>query len=193
MICTVVLFVLLIIASYTDITQGKIFNTVVYPGIVMGPVAGLTVWMLDLESRMGAERYQAIVGFVDVKTSGYGLIACGGVMVICYAFFAGQIGGGDVKLIAMLGSLLGPYLGLEAMLWTFVLGGVMAVVQLIWMTGVTNLAVQCFRYVVVVLRSRSFVRLTQEEREPLKTNLFLAPSALIATVIVRFDLVHQML
>ena len=33
-----------------------------------------------------------------------------------------QVGGGDVKLIAMLGAFLGPEQGITAMLWTFVCG-----------------------------------------------------------------------
>ena len=31
-----------------------------------------------------------------------------------------KVGGGDVKLIAMLGAFLGPEQGITAMLWTFV-------------------------------------------------------------------------
>ena len=40
----------------------------------------------------------------------------------------------------MLGAMLGPEKGIEAMLWTFVLGGCMALIVLIWRVGPWRLA-----------------------------------------------------
>ena len=48
---------------------------------------------------------------------------CGAAMLVCYVLFAGGVGGGDLKLIAMMGAWLGVYRGLEAMLWTMVIAG----------------------------------------------------------------------
>ena len=53
-----------------------------------------------------------------------------------------RVGGGDVKLIAMLGAFLGLEKGIEAMLWTFVLGGCMALIVLVWRVGPWRLAVR---------------------------------------------------
>ena len=55
-------------------------------------------------------------------------------MIVCFVFFPG-IGGGDVKLMAMVGALLGTYDGLEALLWTFVLAACFGLIVLVWRVG----------------------------------------------------------
>jgi prepilin peptidase CpaA len=62
-----------------------------------------------------------------------GFGACGLLMLICFVLF--NIGGGDVKLVAMMGAFLGLERGLEAMLWTFVVGGAAGLAVLIWRVG----------------------------------------------------------
>ncbi|MEY4509471.1 MAG: hypothetical protein RLZZ450_1593 [Pseudomonadota bacterium] len=47
-------------------------------------------------------------------------------------FRAGGIGGGDVKLLAVVGLVLGPYLGLQAELYAFVVAMLYAPARLIW-------------------------------------------------------------
>ena len=100
-----------------------------------------------------------------------------------------KVGGGDVKLIAMLGAFLGPEKGIEAMLWTFVLGGCIGLIVLIWRVGSARLIVHVFRHIVWTLRLGRLSPLTEEERAQLQPPLFLAPCALLAVVIVRFGLV----
>ena len=55
-------------------------------------------------------------------------------MIVCFVVFPG-IGGGDVKLMAMIGALLGWEKGLEALLWTFVLGACFSLIILVWRVG----------------------------------------------------------
>ncbi len=95
-------------------------------------------------------------------------------MLLCFVLF--KIGGGDVKLIAMLGALLGLEKGIEAMLWTFVLGGCMALVVLIWRVGPWRLIAGVFRHVVWTLRLGNWAPLTEAERAELQPPLFLAPA-----------------
>ena len=110
-------------------------------------------------------------------------------MVLCFVVF--RIGGGDVKLIAMLGAMLGPEKGLEAMLWTFLLGGCLAIIVLIWRVGPWPLVAGVFRQALWTLRLGRLNPLSEAQRAALQPPLFLAPSALAAVAIVRFGLVER--
>jgi prepilin peptidase CpaA len=116
-----------------------------------------------------------------------GLSVCGFVMLVCFVMF--KVGGGDVKLMAMLGAFLGPEQGITAMLWTFVLGACMGLIVLIWRVGPVRTMVLVFRRVASVFLPMWFRGLTDDERVQLQPPLFLAPSALAAVVIVRFSVI----
>jgi hypothetical protein len=90
-----------------------------------------------------------------------------------------------VKLLAMIGGFLGPYDGLEAMLWTMVIAGVLAVVVLVWRVGAWRLVGLLGRHLMAAARG---IRpaLSDDERVALRSELFLSPSALLAVVVVRF-------
>lgn len=165
------LFALVSVAAVTDVWRHKIYNWNVYPGIVAGFLAnGLRTARED--GSFGAGLMFSLEGF----------LACGLIMLVCFVFF--DMGGGDVKLIAMMGAFLGLRQGVEAMLWTFVLGSIVGAVILIWQIGAARLISKSFRHVLLILRARSWVPLTAEERQPLKRWLFLAPSALAASILV---------
>ena len=115
-----------------------------------------------------------------------GFLICGGLMVICYAIFAGQVGGGDVKLLAMIGAFVGPYGGLEAFIWTLLFGAAFALIRLVWLMGVDRILLKLVRYLLTMVRLRQWVQLDEEDREPLKTQLYLAPSALLGVLWVLF-------
>ena len=108
-------------------------------------------------------------------------------MVVCFLFFPG-IGGGDVKLMAMVGALLGTYRGLEALLWTFVLAACFSLIVLVWRIGPIATVSRLLRWVSGKLRLPWFVPLSDEQRKALNPPVVLAPSALLAVVIVRFGL-----
>lgn len=76
------------------------------------------------------------------------------------------------------------------MLWTFVLGGSMALIVLVWRVGPVRLIVRALRQVLWTLRLGRWSPLTPDERAQLQTRLFLAPSALLAAIIVQFSLVE---
>jgi prepilin peptidase CpaA len=107
-------------------------------------------------------------------------------MLVCFVMF--RLGGGDVKLIAMIGAFLGLESGLTAMLLTFVLGGCAGLVLLVWRVGPVRLIARVFRQVLWSLRLGSWSPLSDEERAQLQPPLFLAPCALVATAIVRSPL-----
>lgn len=165
LIRAVCLLSLLLIATFTDVREHKIYNWTTYPGILLA-------FCLSAFFR-GQD------GFLD---SFSGFLACGLIMVVCYLLF--DIGGGDVKLIAMMGAFLGLYDGIEALLITFIFGSAMGLVILIWQCGVWHLISKITEHLQLMFKAKGWVSPTEEEREPLKRWLFLAPSAFAAAVIV---------
>ena len=143
-----------------------IYNWTTYPGIVLG---------IALQS---LER-----GWAGLEDSLLGLFVCGGVMLFCFVFFP-DLGGGDVKLIAMMGAGLGLYDGILAMLWTFVIGFVAGLAYLVWKEGAVKLTWRMLALIreAVVMRGR--VTHPPGDESPLNRWLFLAPAALAALVIV---------
>jgi len=99
----------LAIATYTDCRWRLIKNILTVPAIALGLLlhflgsgwSGLTFGLLGL-------------------AAGFGL------MMIPFVF--GQMGGGDVKLMAALGSLLGAYAIMNVFLYTTLAGGLLAIV-----------------------------------------------------------------
>lgn len=164
-----VLLALIGVATVTDWRWQKIYNWTTYPGLVLG---FLLRW-LD-EGRSGLE------------DAAWGALGCGGIMLVCLVFFA-DLGGGDFKLLTMIGAFLGWQRGLEALLWTFVLGGVAGLCWVIWQVGVVEIARRTFRQLAATWRAKGYVPLTDADREPLKRTMFLAPAALVAVVIVTWD------
>ena len=117
-----------------------------------------------------------------------GLLVCGLVLVVCFAIFTG-VSGGDVKLVAMLGALMGMEKGIEVMLWTFVLAACFGLIVLVWRVGPLKAVGLAARRLGSKLRPYWFAPLSEEEGQFLKSRLFIAPSALAAVVIVRFALI----
>ena len=198
MLVTVLLLGLLAVATATDVWRQKIYNWTTYGGILaafaINAVGGALVAWAGADLGM-LQRWLGCVGLPDggfgfLVESFLGFLICGFVLLVCFVFF--KIGGGDVKLIAMLGAFLGPEKGIEAMLWTFVLGGCVGLIVLIWRVGPWRLLVRALRQVLWTLRLRSWAPLSEEERAELQTRLFLAPSAVAAVVIVRFSLAGLM-
>lgn len=165
-----VLIALLLIAAITDIARHQILNWNTYPGII----AGLVLNACGLGTLEG--------GWDGLLASLYGFLACGSIMLAAFVFF--EIGGGDVKLIAMIGAFLGVEAGIEVLLWTFSLGFVAGVSAIIWQSGAINLLRRGIEHLRLVIQARGWVPLTTQERQPLQRGLFLAPSAFVATVVV---------
>jgi prepilin peptidase CpaA len=172
---TVLLFLLTATAAVTDLRFHKIYNWTTYPGILLA----LAVNFFE----NGWED-----GYPGLKESLLGLGVCGGLMLVSYVFFS--VRGGDVKLIAMVGAFLGLEKGVEVVLWTFVLGGAAGLALLIWRVGLLRLVTGTVRHVLWSLRLVSWLPLSDAERKQLQPALYLAPSAVIAVVIVSFELVR---
>ncbi len=186
MVATVLLLVLLLVATATDVSRRRIYNSITYPGIVIA--VGLNA-AGSIAVAVGWSRPESLapLGWISLSESSFGLLACGVIMLVCFVLF--QVGGGDVKLMAMAGAFLGPQRGLEVMLWTFVTGGCLAIVVLVWRIGPLDLGRRAVRHLLATLRVGRISRPTDEERAELRAPLFLAPCALAAAVIVQFRLI----
>lgn len=185
MLLTVLLVGFVLVATVTDVRWHRVYNWTTYPGILIalglnGLGDALSRWNL-----VDGGRLQAI-GWQGLAQSAYGLLVCGGVMLVCFVLM--RVGGGDVKLIAMMGAFLGPFQGLEAMLWTFVIGACAALIVVVWRVGPWTLLVRIMSQVLWWVRLGRANPIDPELRARLKPPLFLAPSALAAVVIVRFSL-----
>ena len=95
-------------ASIEDLAFRRVSNWIPAAGLVCG-----LCW------------HTAVAGWRGVLTAAAGAAAGFGVFLIFYLL--GGMGGGDVKLMAGLGSLLGAGRMVEAALWTAAAGGLMAV------------------------------------------------------------------
>jgi prepilin peptidase CpaA len=183
MLATILLLALMAVATWTDIARHKIYNWTTYPGILAAFALSGLGDLLAWSGWVSAEKLE-VLSCVSAGSSLIGFLLCGFLMLACFVFF--RIGAGDVKLIAMMGAFLGPQEGLEALLWTFVLGGCLGAILLIWRVGAWRLIVRVFRQIVWSLRIFHWSPLTDEEHAQLQTPLFLAPSAIAAVMIVRF-------
>jgi prepilin peptidase CpaA len=190
MLATVLLLGLLTVASVTDALWHKIYNWTTYTGILAALGLSALGWLLVAVTSVDQRRLEAL-GWQPVSESVKGLLACGAVMLVCFVMFRG-VGGGDVKLVTMVGAFLGLEDGLTAMLLTFVLGGCMGLIVLVWRVGPARLTGRVFRQVVWSLRLRAWSPLSDEERAELRSRLFLAPCALAAVVIVRSPLIDML-
>jgi len=163
------LLALVAIAAWTDARRHRIYNWTTYPGILLGIIC------------QSLERGWA--GFEDAIL---GFLVCGGVMLFCFVFFP-DLGGGDLKLIAMMGAGLGLFDGILAMLWTFVIGFVAGLAYLIWKEGAVKLARRTLALIREAIVMRGRVSPPRGEESPLNRWLFLGPAALAAVLIVTVE------
>jgi prepilin peptidase CpaA len=144
-----VLVLLVITASITDLRWRRIFNWTTYSAALWALILNLTASLLpeNLEiTRPGtwplpglAPRDSAsvpvreLLGARGLEELLLGVLICGGIMLFLFALFRG--GGGDVKLVATIGALLGWEHGVEAWIYGCVVAGVFAACYVVWVIG----------------------------------------------------------
>lgn len=108
-VASVLLVVLLAVASWTDVTARRIPNWLTVSGIVAG--LGIRAWM----------------GWGPLGSGALGVVTA---LLLALPFFAtGVLGGGDAKLLMAVGSFMGPADMGAASLVIAVVGGVVALVE----------------------------------------------------------------
>ncbi|MDA1086848.1 MAG: prepilin peptidase [Verrucomicrobia bacterium] len=108
----IALMIVLVIASYSEMTRKIIPNWLTLSGAACGIVLGYLPGGNTLLASLGG----LAVGF--------------GFLFLVYVF--GGMGGGDVKLMGAAGALLGYPLIVPTFFYTAIVGGVMAIVCLVW-------------------------------------------------------------
>jgi prepilin peptidase CpaA len=107
----VILLGALIAASLTDIAQRRVPNTITFPLAAFGLIYHFYMSGMN--------------GFIFSVS---GILAGGGLLVLFYLM--GGMGAGDVKLMAAVGSILGPAGVLHAFVYCALIGGLYSVVVL---------------------------------------------------------------
>jgi prepilin peptidase CpaA len=178
MLTTLLLIVLVLIAAVTDATQHRIYNWTTYPGILAGLLLAALGAAWEWAEPVSATLGRSVIGWLTPGDAFAGLLVCGLLMVLCFVFF--PTGGGDVKLLAMVGSLLGLEKGLEVLLWTFVFGGCVGLTILIWRVGAWPLAKRGWQLLVSVLTFGIVLRPPAAESRGTELPVFLGPCAAVA-------------
>jgi len=100
-------------AAFLDVQQRRIPNWLTYPGILVGvSLRGL------------------LLGWKGVGSALAGCLLGGGILLVFYAVRA--MGAGDVKLMAAIGSLVGPRHAVVVLLATAICGGLLAIVYAVY-------------------------------------------------------------
>ena len=189
MLATILLLGLVLIAAATDVARHRIYNWTTYPGMIAA--LGLSATGSLLAARGFVDKKQLVdLGWIPISDSLWGLLACGLLMLFCFVMF--RVGGGDVKLLAMIGAFLGLVSGMEAMLWTFVLGlhGADRALVARWPVAACGSNVPA---IDVVVAAGSLGAADRRRACPVAAAVVFVPCALAAVVIVRFSLLDHLM
>lgn len=104
------------IAAASDLRSGEIPNWLTLGGLLIAPLAHIANGL--------AHHMTGRMALFEGGSSLLGVIAC--VIVPAILYRQDAIGGGDVKLLACIGALLQPRLGLEAEMYSFFAAGLIA-------------------------------------------------------------------
>jgi prepilin peptidase CpaA len=129
LLADLVLVAVLICAAVTDLRTGRIYNRLVYPALVVGLALGV------LTGAMGAPDHWA-GAWAGLKNHVEGAALAFLVMFFCFAL--GGMGGGDVKLMAVVGAFGGLEHGGQqlfivwAIFYSFAVGATLGILVALW-------------------------------------------------------------
>ncbi len=180
MIALLLLAALVITAAITDAARHRIYNWTTYPGMLAGLAFAGLGWAWEAAAPESAAAWRPWIGWLAMSDALAGFVVCGLLMVVCFVVF--PIGGGDVKLLAMVGAMAGLEKGLEVLLWAFIIGGCAGLIVLIWKVGIVTLLTRTAQLAVGVLSLGTVLRVPTQEQEALKLPIFLGPCVAVALV-----------
>ena len=116
-----ILLAILAVAAVLDVRNRRIPNLLTYPAIILG--LGLAWFQGGVPLFLNHLIALTVVG-----------------LPMLILFLAGTLGGGDVKLMAAVGAFLGFPLSFNALISTFMFGGLFALLLLIWQGRISSMA-----------------------------------------------------
>lgn len=117
--------VLALVAALVDLRTGHIPNPLTLGGLALGATLQVCARVLHDQASQGLS---AMLLARALGSVALGVLVCG--LVPYFLFVRGAMGGGDVKLLAAIGAVLGPVFGLETELYAFVIMALYAPAQL---------------------------------------------------------------
>jgi prepilin peptidase CpaA len=124
-----ILAALVFIALMFDVGQRRIPNLIILLALVVGLLLNLIgppTWLRD-----GGGLFTFYPGGLGVRGALLGALTGLGIFLPFYPLRA--MGAGDVKLMAGMGSFVGPVAAINLALFILVMGGVLAVVRMVWL------------------------------------------------------------
>jgi prepilin peptidase CpaA len=162
-----------LVAAVTDLRSGRIPN-----------------WLTFSAALVGLAGHSFAQGVAGATASFVGIAICAAVPGIVYRSSQGRgIGGGDIKLLAALGALLGPSQGLEVELSAFLLLGVYALFRLAFIGQLGRTLLGSLRVTAGLFIPK--LRHGSAEDEALMTTMRMGPAIALAVATV-LSLPHLM-
>lgn len=125
--------VVLAVSVVTDLRSRRILNVVTFPAMLLGLGLHLLFWGWSETTGLG------------LKWSLIGLAAGGLPFLVFYAVDSKSFGLGDVKLMAAVGAMKGFPFVLGALFYVALVGGVLALVLLLWKGALVRTLAGIFR------------------------------------------------
>ena len=163
------------VAGYIDLRTGKIPNQVVLLGFVAGVLMHLFVHLQQAHPESLAEWGDPLLSIV------VGVIACALVPVLL--FYTGAMGGGDAKLLAVVGATLGPLVGLQVEFYAFIAIALYAPIQMAYQGRILRLLLNVAALATNPFRPKDKRRPIPQE---LLTKLRFGPAVFAAAALVSF-------
>jgi Flp pilus assembly protein protease CpaA len=161
------------VAGWIDLRTGKIPNQVVLGGFLLGVLMHLFVHLEQAHPETLADWGYPLFNI------GIGMIACA--IVPCILFWSGAMGGGDTKLLAVVGATLGPLVGLQIEFYAFIVIALYAPIKMAYEGRILRLLGN-----VLTLAANPFRAKTKRKAIPreLLTKLRFGPAVFAASALV---------
>lgn len=169
-----ILCLLLLTSTATDLSRRKIYNWATYPAFVWALLIASLPRVLSAEITG--------IGFVESLSGG---AACFALMLFPYCLARG--GAGDVKLAAAIGALVGVESGLLIIAFTYIVAAVVIAGWCLWERGPLVLLSAMTRKLASSLVPQFVLPPNQQQKILLDQPIPLAGFFLIATLLVIFD------
>jgi len=183
------LLVVLIVTSFSDLRWRVIKNQATYPAIVAGLILNISVSLLPWRLST-SDCVSVILGGIGISQSALGGVLCFAGM--CIQFMVFGTGAGDVKLVTVVGVYLGWYSGLEIWLCAMILSSIFAIFLVVYRFGLAgvltfvllNLSQRCQPVTTPSTDAEGTIGAQLKKRLPLAPFFFLSCGIVMAVTVL---------